>query len=81
MARLEQRGPRAHRGRGGLSVEVDGDIRRGTLREVGEALVVEGRYRTEARVLVGELSPAGAGLVYLEGSRQGPILVRHRRKR
>jgi len=34
-----------------------------------EPLVVESGDRTEARVLLGELSPAGAGLVELEQGR------------
>ena len=46
--------------------QVDRDVRYRRCRERDEAFVVEGRDGTQARILAGELSPAGAGLVDLE---------------
>jgi len=50
--------------------QVEGDVRRRRC-EGGQPFVMEGRDRSEARVLSGELSPAGAGLIDLEGGRDG----------
>ncbi len=47
-------------GLGGREREVD--VRCGAGQELGEALIVEGRDRAEARVSASELSPACAGL-------------------
>jgi hypothetical protein len=69
-AGLEEGDPLADGPRGGLGVEVDRDIGDGALREPGETLIVERGDGPEARVLAGELSPAGAGLVDIERARQ-----------
>jgi len=65
----EERPARPDRLRRGVGVEIESDIRGRRCRERREALLVEGRDRAEARVLRGELSPPGAGLVVLEPGR------------
>ncbi|OGO68244.1 MAG: hypothetical protein A3H36_09375 [Chloroflexi bacterium RIFCSPLOWO2_02_FULL_71_16] len=50
--------------------ELHVDRRRRPRRQIGQALVVEGGDRAEARVTSGDLSPAGAGLVDLVASGQ-----------
>jgi len=62
----EQRAPRGDRLGRRLRGQIEGDVRRCRRRECSEPLVVECRDRAEARVLSGELSPAGAGLVEFE---------------
>jgi len=58
-------------GVGGREGKVDVRSRAGE--KLCEPLVVEGRDRTEARVTASELSPAGAGLFYLERCRQDRV--------
>jgi hypothetical protein len=65
----EERVARADRLRGGIPLQIESDVRRGEPGEGRQSLVVERRDRPETRVLAGELSPAGAGLVELERGR------------
>jgi hypothetical protein len=66
FALAEERAARGDRLCRRFGREVERDVGRRSRGQRREALVVERGDRTEARVLLGELSPAGAGLVELE---------------
>ena len=67
----EERAASGDRLRGALRREIERDVGRRGRGQRREALVMECGDRTEARVLRGELSPAGASLVELELGRDG----------
>jgi hypothetical protein len=69
LTRAEERTARGDRLCRRCGRQVEGDIRRRGRCEGGQPFVMERRDRSEARVFSGELSPAGAGLIDLEGGR------------
>ncbi|GAC1455221.1 MAG: hypothetical protein NVS1B1_00480 [Candidatus Limnocylindrales bacterium] len=62
----EQRASGRDRLGGGDRVELDNNVEVRAAAQAGQAVVMEGRDRSEGRVGRGEVAPTGAGLIDLE---------------